>query len=53
MAKTKTTPRKHPTPKAPVLVVEEEEMASRAIPEEGKIVEEGEIVEGEEEEEGG
>ena len=46
MAKTKTTLRRHPAPKAPVLLVESEgEMASRATPEEGEIVEEGKIVE--------
>ena len=46
MAKTKTTPRRHPAPKAPILLVEsEEEMATRATPEEGEIVEEGEIME--------
>ena len=50
MAKTKTTLRRHPAPKAPILIVESEgEMASRATPEEGKIVEEGEIMEEEEE----
>ena len=51
MAKTKITPRQHTAPKAPVIVVEdEEEMASRATPE-GEIVEEGKIVAEEEPEE--
>ena len=46
MAKTKTTLRRHPAPKAPILIVESKgEMASRATPEEGEIVEEGKIVE--------
>ena len=45
MAKTKLILRWHTTPKAPVIVVEdEEEMASRATPEEGEIVDKGEIV---------
>ena len=56
MAKTKTTPRRHPAPKAPILIVESKgQMASRATPEEGEIVEEEEewpSQEGDDEEEG-